>query len=73
MIRYVSSEQMSLQAIAHYRITGTLGQGGMGQVYRAVDTELNFEVAIKVIQVGRMQAASPARARSADACLAESP
>jgi serine/threonine-protein kinase len=49
MIRW---EQMSFPAIAHYRITGELGQGGMGRVYRAVDTKLNREVAIKVIQVG---------------------
>jgi serine/threonine protein kinase/tetratricopeptide (TPR) repeat protein len=48
MIRCVR-EQMSFQAIAHYRITGELGQGGMGRVYRAVDTKLNREVAIKVI------------------------
>ena len=40
---------MSPQIIAHYRITGNLGQGGMGQVFSAVDTKLNREVAIKVI------------------------
>jgi serine/threonine protein kinase/tetratricopeptide (TPR) repeat protein len=45
-------EQMSFPAIAHYRITGELGQGGMGRVYRAFDTKLNREVAIKVIQGG---------------------
>src|SRR5882762_165454 len=40
---------MTVQSNAHYRVTGKLGEGGMGAVYRATDTKLNRDVAIKVI------------------------
>lgn len=37
------------QLLTHYEILGPIGAGGMGEVYRARDTRLERQVAIKVL------------------------
>ena len=37
------------KTLAHYKVIEKIGQGGMGEVYRAEDTNLSRDVAIKVL------------------------
>ena len=37
------------ERLGHYEIAALIGKGGMGEVYRARDTKLDRDVAIKVL------------------------
>jgi serine/threonine protein kinase/Tol biopolymer transport system component len=48
-VRGISGEEMIGKSFNQYQITATLGVGGMGEVFRARDTRLNRDVAVKVL------------------------
>ncbi len=46
------------EKFGHYKVHSAIGAGGMGEIYRARDTRLRRDVAIKILPEGLMQDAS---------------
>ncbi|HKM91663.1 MAG TPA: serine/threonine-protein kinase [Candidatus Acidoferrales bacterium] len=58
------------RSIAQYRVTARIGAGGMGEVYRATDTNLGREVALKVLPGEMADPERPERFRRAARAVA---
>ncbi len=58
------------KSLGRYEIQSILGKGGMGTVYKAIDSFLQRTIALKVVNIASLDIASPDK-RKLDQCLKE--